>query len=83
MKLLSTIFTALVYIITIILAALNFITIGFVLYLWSNGTTLASALWDGFVLYTSVGFIGFALLAFLFISAKWLDHASFKYVHRK
>ena len=83
MKLAATIFTALVYIVAVILMLLNVVTIGFVLYLWSSGATLASALWDGFVLYISVGFIGLALLAVLVITAKWLDHASFKYAHRR
>lgn len=57
----------------------NLTTIGFFLYTWSNGTTLAQALWDSFLLYISIGFIAGVVFLMSLVSMKLLDRASSRY----
>lgn len=67
----------------IVLALNNITTLGFFLYTWSNGASLAQSAWDSFILYINIGFLAGIVLLISILSMKALDKATFKYSRRK
>lgn len=61
----------------------NVISIGYFLYMWSEGSAISTAAWDAFLLYIVVGFISLILFLMSHTSIKMMDRATTKYSNKR